>query len=688
MARLLTRTIKPIWGLAALFLACGPGEGLSTLPAALALSIDEQSAIDGIDFQSVPVGSSVIRHITLTDTAHGVLSIKNFKQTGDAVFVAGDVPKTVQPDKPGIFTVTFSPLAEAPYNGTIVFNTNDPKQALVTLTLKGQGGNPSLVVCVGPTDQTNGPNCTDAGRRIDFKQTIQRDAIVTLGKTRAIRLLATTDSEVILHSVTLTGDTSAFIVDNIPAQTSIPGNSDTFFKVNFLPPGPGNFSAELTIESNDGLHPQTIVPLQGVGETDCQVFDETKTQTTAPLQKIDVLFVIDVSGSMASTLAGIESQFNAFVEQLAGSSMDFRLAVTTTDMIDPGDGDVGTLVRGPLTHLTVVSSASPPSGGIDAAFRDILSDVGADPSIEYTHVGTSYDILAAAAAVTATTDTVPFVPNTTACTTKYCGRDFTAADCPADPVHGARTSDFWRDDARLAIIMVSDEDDGGTSNNGDATNASDYATYFRALAQSKLGGTADPDLYLRVVAIADPGNGSQGCAQSNATCDGIACPPDASPPCVDGTPRFHALIDALGPAQGLFIDYCADIQHSLTVSGGFAGQSDCIFDLADGVLTADPSNAVSVVGGATLAANQWSYVPVSPGHPNGELEVVGASCPGLNGQVKIDYNSCLRSADFDNDGVADIQDNCPCDKNADQTDINNDGIGDVCQNEANPASCL
>ncbi len=38
--------------------------------------------------------------------------------------------------------------------------------------------------------------------------------------------------------------------------------------------------------------------------------------------------------------------------------------------------------------------------------------------------------------------------------------------------------------------------------------------------------------------------------------------------------------------------------------------------------------------------------------------------------------------DDDNDGIADVDDNCPTTANADQADADNDGIGDVCDDDA------
>jgi hypothetical protein len=49
--------------------------------------------------------------------------------------------------------------------------------------------------------------------------------------------------------------------------------------------------------------------------------------------------------------------------------------------------------------------------------------------------------------------------------------------------------------------------------------------------------------------------------------------------------------------------------------------------------------------------------------------------PSQDAQVDI-----VVLVDTDADGVADVTDNCPADSNADQADIDGDGIGDSCDN--------
>jgi len=66
--------------------------------------------------------------------------------------------------------------------------------------------------------------------------------------------------------------------------------------------------------------------------------DEAGDETTgglAPATAIDVLFVLDNSGSMAPSQQRIADAIGAFVDPITGAGLDLRIAVTTTDAGNP-----------------------------------------------------------------------------------------------------------------------------------------------------------------------------------------------------------------------------------------------------------------------------------------------------------------------------------------------------------------
>ncbi len=62
------------------------------------------------------------------------------------------------------------------------------------------------------------------------------------------------------------------------------------------------------------------------------------------------------------------------------------------------------------------------------------------------------------------------------------------------------------------------------------------------------------------------------------------------------------------------------------------------------------------------------------------VAVVALGITYLTGNLEVSFGSSAQAipGDYDNDGVPDLQDNCPLHANPDQTDTDNDGLGDVC----------
>jgi hypothetical protein len=85
---------------------------------------------------------------------------------------------------------------------------------------------------------------------------------------------------------------------------------------------------------------------------------DTYAQVVA--QKVDVLWVVDNSGSMAPHQANLARNFQAFISEFVRSAVDFRIGVTTTDLF----ADDGRLREGRVL--------SPQTQGIDAAFGQLV----------------------------------------------------------------------------------------------------------------------------------------------------------------------------------------------------------------------------------------------------------------------------------------------------------------------------
>lgn len=126
----------------------------------------------------------------------------------------------------------------------------------------------------------------------------------------------------------------------------------------------------------------------GFGDTDAVAADpvwvtESLIQDSAPA--VDVLFVVDGTGSMAEEQASLVSAADAFVGALEADSLDWQLAATSSDLEDGGVLNGNPWILTPQNEapaaalaqaLDIGADHAPPSAGLDAAALALRDDSG------------------------------------------------------------------------------------------------------------------------------------------------------------------------------------------------------------------------------------------------------------------------------------------------------------------------
>ncbi|MED5374516.1 MAG: hypothetical protein VX899_26100 [Myxococcota bacterium] len=191
-----------------------------------------------------------------------------------------------------------------------------------------------------------------------------------------------------------------------------------------------------------------------------------------PLSEVDILWVIDDSNSMAEEQLRVADGFEAFIQNLAETNIDFHVGVISTDM-DIDNPNRGVLLGDP--HYLTIDT---PNYVNKFANRVQVGTEGSDKE---------KGISASVAAL-------------------------------SEPLVSGVNEGFLREDAHLSIIYVSDEDD--CSDNDALAGESAEACYSQEgkLVAVKdliyeLKGTKDPDRRVLASAIVGPEAG-QGCADS------------------------------------------------------------------------------------------------------------------------------------------------------------------------------
>ncbi|MGC4120667.1 MAG: choice-of-anchor D domain-containing protein [Myxococcales bacterium] len=408
------------------------------------------------------------------------------------------LPSTLKPGETQTMNVVYQPTgATDPFpigNTYFWFNTNENKGSECTgntttgckaTTVKGTG----VVLAIDTV-----PN------KIDF-------GLVTVGcgsVDKVVTIYNVGDASVELQGFEIDPVTAPFTIvqkPNVPVTLN-PGAQVTV-TVKYRPTAAAPDTGTLVIKHNFSSGESTVA-LKGEGTTQAHQID-TFTQNTNP--KTDVLWVIDNSESMSPKQSFLSQNARTFIQQANLTNNDYQVAVIATEW--SGTADTG------FPHKAASSSAYPGANIWPGEFfgqPQVIRRTDTDPegelskNIRVGDVGSATAESGLEAAKAALTN--PLIGD------------------PAKP-----NSTFVREDAKLAIIVLSDEEDQGASKN---------VQYYIDLFQN-LKGAHNTQMFSFHAIAGDPSNGCDATVSGN-TIHG------------DPAPRYK---EATTLGNGIFKSICA-----------------------------------------------------------------------------------------------------------------------------------
>lgn len=360
---------------------------------------------------------------------------------------AGNMP----PGSSFPISVTFTPPESAPLFGDEMTDYAALLALRVTHTYTADGSTETLLF-PSPVGSDYSPNLHAKSGMAElavFPQELDF-GLVTVGchsQTLSIWAYNVGTAPLSLTNWELVGCTPEF---NLKVEPVLPLNGELSlnpgdgveYQVVYAPQDTNQDACSLAIYTNAADTPAAVVPLIGGGTLDTEQTDEW-VQTSG--QDVDVLFVIDNSGTMGKEQGNLSANFQNFINQASTWSNDYHVGVVTTDV----EGDSGLLQGSPRFV----------EQGNWQQFNSNVQ-VGTNGS------GNEQGLTAAQIALS-----LPLTANSTiACTSN--------ADCsePEGCVEGycgGYNRGFLRKDAALEIVFVSDEEDQSTS------DLSFYANFFQ-----------------------------------------------------------------------------------------------------------------------------------------------------------------------------------------------------------------
>ena len=484
-----------------------------------------------LDFGPTPLFTPTVQGVELTNTTADDCII------GDPVLTSGDqafhwpggvapTGRTLPPGGRMSIRVELVTQAAQAYSGAIQFYLSNAAAPSMTIALRGQGDSGCFYLSPGTVDF--GPTTLGCGIPAQSAYAVNHCAAAV--------------------TVTQVATSGAPFSTNQPVPFTVAPQTSAPIAVNYAPTSAGDDVGALFVTSS--ADPIALrVGLTGGTQPAASVLDQWDQSTP----KVDLLIVVDNSGSMASKQQAIQSNLDHLWNRIAAANADFHIAVTSSGMTPytagwaqcPGGaegGEAGRFFPVDNAHPRLLTPQTPDVK--QALFNNI--DVG------ICH----WDERFLEPAVAALTD--PLVSATKAPGTSW----------PSDGNAG-----FLRDDARLAILVVTDTDDDNKLSSPPPVDA-----YVQKLIAVK-HGAKDLISFAAIVPLSN-------CAAAE----------------MYPTPRF---VQAAAELNGHLFDAC-DLNNYGAVLENAAGS--LMLPLTSFPLSArpmDPAAIVVAVNGVTVTG--WSY---------------------------------------------------------------------------------
>lgn len=345
--------------------------------------------------------------------------------------------------------------------------------------------------------------------------------------------------------------------------------------------------------------------------------------------KMDILWVIDNSGSMAPYQAELKAKFSNFMEVFAGKGYDFRMAVISTDAwsIDSKDNtfnhatQTGAAVD---THFSSVLGSTvntcPDSSNVSSLFLDGNPNSGEPRSGVplISSADTGYDILSTFQTNVGIGDA-------------GCGAEGGLESIKAAFANPGNASyDFPRNDAHLAIILVSDEEDysySGLMKSSDLSVAA-YDAYLKSISSTNYGYS-----FHSIALFADNFTNSGG----TKTCLDEAGNTVSLHPVAAVGQRYSDLSDLSG---GIKASICHDFSGTLQNIAQTIVEKTVEFKLTD--TPANPNKLVVSI--RNPGESQWTTVPQNANNgwtysaENNSIVFHGSGIPAQGAAINIYYD--------------------------------------------------
>ena len=135
-----------------------------------------------------------------------------------------------------------------------------------------------------------------------------------------------------ISDIAFIGNGNSAFSHNSQSAMTLAYDESVVLSVSFTPTLYLDYEVDLQVTSNDPDEGISTVPASGSGEEGAY-YEEGFIQDYNPI--VDVLWVVDNSGSMSGSLDSVQANFESFINEFTLLGLDYHMTVITTDMDNP-----------------------------------------------------------------------------------------------------------------------------------------------------------------------------------------------------------------------------------------------------------------------------------------------------------------------------------------------------------------
>ena len=254
--------------------------------------------------------------VRVSNVGNDILEIDDiFLENDNSNFeIVSDNEDELTPTESFDITLRYDPKTFEKNSDTLKIISDDPDERVVKVSLKGAGDAP--VIKITPDYHSFDNVYVGCDGRLEVVVSNEGNVDLTISD---IEFFTSIPDDIMLDNI-------SDVTLGLPI-TMAPGDQLDLF-VSYFPLDMLDDSSYIEIASNDPMNPVVYADQDGIGSYEkfnTDFYDQDKTVD------VDILFVVDNSGSMSGNQTNLKNNFESFMNAFNSAGVSYQIAIITTD---------------------------------------------------------------------------------------------------------------------------------------------------------------------------------------------------------------------------------------------------------------------------------------------------------------------------------------------------------------------